>query len=166
MTVALTLTVDLARTLGGLRRMRAVGEDLRPVLGDIGAELEGSTVKRFTSNVAPDGTPWKQSLRAEKTKKPTLVLRTNLRDSIHFVVEPNAVSIGSNLIYARIHQTGGVIKAKGGSLAFHLYGGAFVRVKSVTMPKREYLGMSANDDQAVVDIVGDHWARAARAGGR
>lgn len=164
MSVAYTLTIDNDDVLSGLRRMRAVGEDLRPVLTDIGAELEGSTVKRFISNVAPDGTPWKASLRAEKTGTPTLVLKSNLRDSIHYVVEANAVSVGSSLIYAKVHQTGAVITAKGGALAFTLYGGSFVTVRSVTLPKREYLGMSANDNQATLEIVGDHWARAARGG--
>lgn len=164
MSVAWTLTIDNDDVLGGLRRMREVGEDLRPVLTDIGAELEGSTVKRFTTNVAPDGTPWKASLRAEKTGTPTLVLSSNLRDSIHYVVEANAVSIGSNLIYAKVHQTGAVITAHGGALAFTLYGGSFVTVQSVKIPKREYLGMSANDNRVVPEIVGDHWARAARGG--
>lgn len=162
MAVALTLTIADAQILGGLTRMIAVGEDLRPVLADIGAELESSTVKRFISNVAPDGTPWKASLRAEKTGTPTLVMTSNLRDSIHYVVEPKAVSIGSALIYAKVHQVGAVISAKGGALAFTLYGGQFISVRSVTIPKRPYLGLSANDNQAVVSIVGDHWARAAR----
>lgn len=167
MAVAFTLTIGgFEEVLVGLSRMRAVGEDLRPVLGDIGDELQGSTVKRFISNVAPDGTPWKPSLRAEKTGDKTLVLKSNLRDSIHYVVEPNAVSIGSALIYAKVHQTGAVITAKGGALAFTLYGGAFITVRSVTIPKRPYLGMSVNDNQVVGEIVGEHWARAARGGGR
>jgi len=166
MAIGFTLTVTDAAVLAGLSRMIAVGEDLRPVLSDIGGELEGSTVKRFISNVAPDGTPWKASLRAEKTGTPTLVLTSNLRDSIHYVVEPTAVSIGSALIYAKVHQTGAVISAKGEALHFTLYGGAFVTVRSVKIPKRPYLGMSANDNQAVLSIVGEHWARAARGGGR
>ncbi len=161
MSVTYTLRVDNAEILSGLARMRHVSEDLRPVLTDIGAELESSTVKRFVTNIAPDGTPWKGSLRAEKTGTPTLVLTAHLRDSIHFLVEANAVEVGSNLIYAKVHQTGAVISAKGGALAFTLYGGQFVTVKSVKLPKREYLGLSANDNRAVVEIVGDHWARAA-----
>ncbi|PHY20813.1 phage virion morphogenesis protein [Caulobacter sp. BP25] len=164
MSLAYTLTIDHADVLAGLRRMRQVGEDLRPVLSDIGSELEGSTVKRFVTNVAPDGTPWKASLRAEKTGTPTLVLSAHLRDSIHHLVEANAVEVGSNLIYAKVHQTGAVISAHGEALAFTLYGGQFVTVRSVTLPKREYLGMSVNDNQAVVEIVGDHWARAAVGG--
>lgn len=162
MAVALTLTIDNDEILGGLRRMRERAEDLRPVLADIGDELTSSTVKRFVSNVAPDGTPWKASLRAEKTGTPTLVLTSNLRDSIHYVVDENGVSIGSSLVYARIHQAGGVISAKGGALSFTLYGGAFVTVRSVTIPKRPYLGMSDNDNQATLEILGDHLARAAR----
>lgn len=162
MAVAFTLQVDDDQILGSLRRMRGVVEDMRPVHADIGAELESSTVKRFVTNVAPDGTPWKASLRAEKTGTPTLVMTSNLRDSIHYVADAAGVSVGSALIYAKIHQTGGVIEAKGGALSFTLYGGAFVTVRSVKIPARPYLGLSANDNRVLPEIIGEHLAVAAR----
>lgn len=176
MSIGYTLKVDDADALAVLTRMVAVGEDLRPVLSDIGGELEGSTVKRFISNVAPDGTPWKASLRAEKTGTPTLVLTSNLRDSIHYVVEPNAVSIGSALVYAAVHQAGfdGEVVVSNHERRFTMVFGR--RISGVTnvmphsrhmkMPARPYLGLSANDREAVVSIVGEHWARAARGGAR
>lgn len=164
MAVALTLLVDDDQILGGLRRMRGVVEDMKPVHADIGDELESSTVKRFVTNVAPDGTPWKASLRAEKTGTPTLKLHGHLQDSIHHVADNAGVSVGSALIYARIHQTGGVIEAKGGALSFTLYGGAFVTVRSVKIPARPYLGLSDNDNRVLPEIIGEHLARAARGG--
>lgn len=164
MSVALTITVQDANVLAGLRKMKAVAEDLGPVLADIGAELESSTVKRFVTNVAPDGVPWPPSARALATGRPTLVQFGDLRDSIHYVVDGDAVEVGSNLVYAGIHQMGGTITAKGKALAFTLFNGAFVQTKSVTIPARPYLGMSSNDNAAVLDIVGEHLARAAVAG--
>lgn len=164
MSVALTITVQDANVLAGLRKMKAVADDLGPVLANIGAELESSTVKRFVTNVAPDGVPWPRSARALATGRPTLVQFGDLRDSIHYVVDGDAVEVGSNLVYAGIHQMGGTITAKGKALAFTLFNGAFVHTKSVTIPARPYLGMSSNDNAAVLDIVGEHLARAAVAG--
>ncbi|MCY1648180.1 phage virion morphogenesis protein [Caulobacter sp. SL161] len=165
MSVALTITFDDLGVTSGLRRMQARADDLRPVLADIGAELESSTVKRFVTNVAPDGVPWPPSARAkEKPLTRTLVLTGDLRDSIHYVVESDAVEVGSALVYAGIHQVGGTITAKGKALAFTLFNGAFVMTKSVTIPARPYLGMSANDNATVLDIVGQHMARAAVGG--
>lgn len=161
MAVGLTITIQDADVLSGLRKMKAVADDLGPVLADIGAELESSTVKRFVTNLAPDGVPWPPSARAKATGRPTLVQFGDLRDSIHYVVEGDAVEVGSNLIYAGIHQVGGTISAKGKALAFTLHNGAFVMVQSVTIPARPYLGLSLNDNAAVLDIVGEHLARAA-----
>ena len=164
MAVGLTITVQDADVLSGLRKMKAVADDLGPVLADIGAELESSTVKRFVTNVAPDGVPWPPSARAKATGRPTLVQHGDLRDSIHYVVDGDAVEVGSNLIYAGIHQVGGTISAKGKALAFTLHNGPFVMVQSVTIPARPYLGLSSNDNAAVLDIVGEHLARAAVGG--
>lgn len=160
MAVAFTLTVDHLEVRGRLVRLRDRVSDLTPVLDDIGAELESSTLERFETNIAPDGTPWEPSKRGAETKTPTLVLDGDLRDSIHYVVEGDAVEVGSNLIYSAIHQTGGTITAKGEALAFTVFGGDMVLVQSVTIPKRAYLGMSANDNDAVLQILGEHLVRA------
>ena len=161
MAVGITITVQDTAVLSGLAAMKAVADDLAPVLADIGAELESSTVKRFISNVGPDGVPWSPSARAKAEGTPTLVQHGHLRDSIHYEVAGDAVEVGSNLIYAGIHQVGGTISAKGEALAFTLANGAFVMTKSVTIPARPYLGMSDNDNATVLDIVGEHLARAA-----
>lgn len=161
--VAFTLTIDDVGVHAGLSSLYARVTDLTPVLEDIGAELESSTIERFETNIAPDGTPWEPSARARETGTPTLVFNTDLRESIHYVIEGDAVEVGSNLIYSAIHQTGGTITAKGEALAFTLFSGAFVLAQSVSIPKRSFLGMSANDNQRTLDILGRHLALAAGA---
>lgn len=147
--------------------LKATG-DLRPLMEDIGAEIESSTLDRFETNVAPDGTPWKQSLHSKVSGQPTLVEKGYLRDSVHYVLDgSDAVEIGAGGIaadYAGIHQTGGTITAKGpGGLRFALATGEFVNVQSVEIPARPYLGLSAADDQALLEIAFQHLARAAAA---
>ena len=55
--------------------------------------------------------------------------------------------IGNNLIYARIHEYGGVIKAKKAKALRFQIGGKWVMVKSVTMPERSYLRTAVNDNK-------------------
>ena len=92
-----------------------------------------------------------------------------LQRSITFQVSGAAVSVGSNRIYAAVHQFGAVITAKNApALAFRLgfatgkRGGmqaAFVHVQSVRIPQRPYLGFGPNDQRAVMDVLGVFVAR-------
>ncbi|MBA4792290.1 MAG: phage virion morphogenesis protein [Phenylobacterium sp.] len=166
--VAIEIQLEDAGAGAALRALRELGANLRPVMDDIGAELESSTLDRFETNIAPDGSAWPQSLASKLTGKPTLVRNAYLRDSVHYRLDgDSAVEIGAGGIaadYAAIHQTGGVITAKGEALNFTLASGAFVQVQSVTIPARPYLGLSDADRLAIGDIVGDHLARAAASG--
>jgi phage virion morphogenesis protein len=164
MGVAIHLTFDATRAGPMLGRLAAAARDLRPALDDIGAELESTTVERFQTNVAPDGHAWPQSLRARETGGRTLVERGYLRDSVSYRVDgQDAVEVGAGGIagaYAAIHQVGGTITAKGKALKFRLATGAFVQVRSVRIPPRPYLGLSAADEVAIPEIVVDHLRRA------
>ena len=73
----------------------------------------------------------------------------------------SGVAVGTNVIYAAIHQLGGVIKAKTAKgLIFTPVGeNAPVIVKSVTMPARPYLGVSAGDEEGIIEICRDWLSR-------
>jgi len=70
----------------------------------------------------------------------TLVDSGRLRDSITHAVEPGRAVIGSNLVYAAIHQLGGEAG----------------RNRSVTLPARPYLGISPADEIEIGAILDDH----------
>lgn len=165
----LAIRIELADTgaAAALAGLKAVSADLRPLLQDIGAELEMSTVERFDSNVGPDGVPWPQSIRAREKGGKTLVDRAYLRDSVAYRLDgAAAVEVGAGGIageYAAIHQTGGTIRAKTAKgLRFRLASGngPMVTVQSVRIPPRPYLGLSAEDNQAVEDLAVDRWRQA------
>lgn len=165
MSVAIVIKLDDVSARAGLAGLIGALTDRRPMLDDIGAELESSTLDRFETNIGPDGTPWKPSLHSKLSGMPTLVNQGHLRDSVHYVLDGDAaVEVGAGGVarnYAAIHQVGGTITAKGGALKFTLANGQFMRTKSVTLPARPYLGLSAADETAILEIVGDHLARAA-----
>lgn len=57
------------------------------------------------------------------------------------------LTLGTNVVYARIHELGGTIFPKKGLyLRFKTRDGGFVTVKSVTIPKRPYLRPSIEDN--------------------
>lgn len=159
--VALTFSFDDAGAGDAFGRLRAATENLRPVLEEIGQAVERSTRIRIgETSVSPAGQPWRPSRRVAEQGGLTLRLSGRLEDSISYRVEPDAVEVGSAVEYAAIHQFGGTITAKGKALRFRLAGGGFVTVKSVKIPARPYLGLSAADREEIPQIVTDAWRAA------
>ncbi len=129
------------------------------LLADIGSYGVSSTQQRFLDKKGPDGQSWFHSARAGMAGGQTLRNGNRLFQSLTFTATANAVEWGTNLIYAGIHQFGGIIKAKAGkSLAFMGRNGKMVFVKSVTIPARPYVGVNDDDRAEITQIVEDHIA--------
>ena len=148
---------DLTSALAGLDRLggKLPTEDL---MSDIGARLEFSTRERILSTkTAPDGTPWPAN--AEGT--PTL-LRTgdHLLGSIAWTASATETEVGSSWQFAHVHQEGMTISAKNAELLSFVVGGRHVSKKSVTIPARPFVGMSAEDaakiDRLATNFVAKH----------
>jgi len=118
----------------------------------IGRLVQEQTRRRIADEkTAPDGTAWKEN--AAQTS--TLYAEGALYRSIDYEASPSSVKVGSALVYARIHQQGGKIEPKSAkALAFKI-GGQFRMVKSVTMPARPYLGLSADNRSEIVETTED-----------
>lgn len=129
---------DGARAVLG--RLLALGADLFPVMDEIGASLETSTRMRFETSIGPSGQPWKPSRRAGKT----LVDTGRLLASITHRADRTSVEVGSNVIYAAIHQ----------------FGGAAGRGHKTHIDPRPYLGLDPHDAREIEDIASDHLRRA------
>jgi phage gpG-like protein len=149
--------------LGGVLRtgtIRAIGVALVEVVN-----------QRFESAKDPFGQKWAGLLPAYALiKKGPGILRASgmLQRSITFTTSGSQVTVGSNRIYAAVHQFGATIKAKTPKgLAFSLgeagpvgprggkskTGIVRVHVQSVTVPQRPYLGFGPNDQRAVMDVI-------------
>lgn len=131
------------------------------LMKSIAGTLESSTRRRFRTNKAPDGAPWKPSIRAALNGGRTLFDKGHLSNSITSASDDHTAMVGTNLIYALIHQVGGVISAKGGGmLKFSLPGGGFAQVAKVTIPARPYIGVSIEDRVNIGDLAEKYIAQA------
>jgi len=157
-----------------LAAIRARTENMRPVWADIGQIILESIQRNFREHRAPDGTPWQPvsaayaRWKSSKGKSPGNILNLKglLQKLIHTTVASDSVTIGTNVVYAAIHQFGGEIKKKErkSTVYFHRnertgeVGRKFVKrgksnyaedvtigEHSITMPPRPYLGATEDD---------------------
>lgn len=137
-----------------LTRLIETGQNPAPIMKDIAAYGENSTRDRFKDGVAPDGSAWKPSQRVMERGGKTLIDSSRLLDSIVSNSGGDFAEWGSNAIYAAIHQVGGEIRAKTGKgLFFRTPDGSGRRVKKVTIPARPYLGINADDEENILDLI-------------
>lgn len=134
-------------------------ENMQPVYEDIGEYLVEAHRQRFAQGVDPDGRPWapKSATTLERYKqlgygtlnKPLIGAGKRLSREIQKIVSRDAVIIGSSLIYSRVMQDGA---AKGEF-------GTDRRGRPIPwgrIPARVWLGLSAENETAIVETVEDH----------
>lgn len=119
-----------------------MGDTKKALMASIGEALVSSTLKRFDAEEGPDGKPWQPSKRAAAESGKTLTNTARLRKSIDYAATASMVMVGSNVVYARIHQMGG--KAGKGH--------------KLTVPARPYLGVSKEDMEEVKAILAEFLA--------
>lgn len=185
--VSIRIDVDDREALDGLGELVARGANLYPALDAIGAAMVTSTQVRFERETGPDGQKWRPSKRAQKQGGQTLQDSRRLFQSITHRATAGEVEIGTNVIYAAIHQFGGTIQraayskqvrhrtdAKGNLLRTNLQGKGLVFAKDahkralarwfevgahgINMPARPFLGFDASDRQEALAIIADHLA--------
>ena len=140
-----TTTFDFDQPIAVLGRL--ADPDKSELLDGLGALGASQTKRRIAvEKTAPDGSAWPDNAEGSST----LFQSGALADSVdHQQESSNAVSWGSSLIYAGVHQFGAVIvpdSAK--TLAFSI-GGSPVFAKKVTIPARPFVGISDNNGQEI-----------------
>ena len=133
------VVVDTVALDGALARLAAVLSHPDDIMDRIGRYLVASTYRRFERERAPDGTPWLKSARAVAEGNRTLTDTGRLRGSIvHTLTDGgHGVEVGSNVVYAAIHQ----------------FGGLAGRGRRSRFPARPYLGIDERDRDAIARIV-------------
>lgn len=102
------------RALEQLRLHLPLTGSMAPAMSNMGRALKTATQLRFRNTSAPDGSQWAKSWRAQHQGGQTLSLTRRLRNSITYEATNNSVVVGTNVLYAAIHQFGGVVRAKNG----------------------------------------------------
>ena len=89
----------------------------------------------------------------------TLVDSARLMQSITSNASDTGVEVGTNVLYAAIHQFGGTIRAKTSrGLRFKIGKGrdaSWATRQSVTIPARPFLGIDAEDEAEIIQIATD-----------
>lgn len=180
--VKVTVTSDIEDKLQGLV---AGIEHPAPMFAIMNEYLGKITRARFTSQSAPDGSPWqalseKYKARKKKNKNLILTLNKHLRGTFRGVVDDSGLEFGTDRIYAEIHQFGGTIKkrARQGEVYFNQsadgsVGNRFVkknrsnfaqsvsiREHSVKIPARPFLGTSPKEENHLLKIAVRYLERA------
>jgi len=130
----------------------------RGLFDNIGASLVASTQYRFETGKGPDGSPWPVSIRAAFEGGKTLLDSTRSLSSITHNATETFVEVGTNVIYAAIHQLCGVIRPVTAKFLFFKAGGSFVTKSEVTIPARPFLGLDEDDKEEIV-LIGEDWLK-------
>ncbi len=144
----INVTVDDRAILAALRQLQNHAANLRPALKEIGETLKESTQQRFANYTGPDGAMWEANSDVTYERKASrsgipLTDGGTLGDTINSKLLGNdGVMIYSPMGYAAMQQFGGT-KAE----FPHLWG---------DIPARPFLGVSTEDESAILAIIRDH----------
>jgi phage virion morphogenesis protein len=111
--------------------------NLTPVMKEIGEIVTESVQRNFEEHRSPEGVPWEplaESTKFEKEKKgknadDILILTRILMGSIHPEAYADHVDVGTDVVYAAIHQ----------------FGGETGRGNKTIIPERPFLGVREED---------------------
>lgn len=148
----------IERQLDGLL---ARGTNLREPLDDIGQDMVSVTTRAFEKSQSPQGAAWQPSAAARAEGRRTLIdrgLRGGLMGSFSYIVGPDSVVYGTNVVHAAIHQFGGSIEHAGrrGSADAGTGFGAQLAQSLVTFPARPFVGHSDADLRRWEATLRDH----------
>ena len=124
------------------KELVARGTNMRPLMFEIGGELQRTTRENFDGQHDPDGKPWDPISAAWKARKAKLggsskILRFRglLRKTIVMDVGENTLELNTIQPYARVHQLGGGSKK---------------------MRKRTFIGVSEDNKNFIREAAADY----------
>lgn len=147
-----TVEIKDEAVTAALMRASAAMDNMEPLFWDIGNILRKSTLKRFETGTAPDGSKWRPKsqttldhyarLQKRVDVRPLFGPNGELHNQIFFSAKADQVEIGSDRPYAAMMQFGGT-KAR----FPHLWG---------DIPARPFLGISEDDRVNITGQIADY----------
>lgn len=80
-------------------------------------------------------------------------LQRSVKSSVKRLLNKVTGRVGSPVVYAAIHEFGGIIRPKNAKYLVFQIDGKWIRTKKVTMPKREWLSKSLNDVKPQIERI-------------
>lgn len=156
---SIIISVQDREARDAFQKLGAVMENTTPVMRAIGVGLIENTHQRFERAVDPDGAPWAKlnpDYAAGKRGPGILresAMRGGLMGSITQRASRDSVEIGTNKIYAAVHQFGATIRPRTAEHLVFRIAGRLVFAESVTIKARPFLGVSREDEETILDVV-------------
>lgn len=154
MAFAITIQSDSSPIEAVFAHLNQFEADKSKLFDEIGQGLVSSIDERFLDGRDVDGNPWKMSWRAMVQGGQTLRDTGRLMNSYTHNVLSNGVEVGTNVEYAVYLHYGATIMPKTGQYITFAVAGQYRKVKQVVLPPRTQLGLNAEDEEMVLDIVG------------
>ena len=154
MAFAITIQADSSPIEAVLKQLGSFDSLKAQLFDEIGAGLVNSIQHRFLTGTGVDGNPWKISWRARMQGGETLRDTGRLMNSYTHNVLSSGVEVGTDVAYAPHLHYGATILPKNGQYITFAVGGQYRKVKQSILPPRTQLGLDAEDEVMVLDIVG------------
>jgi len=154
MAFAITIQADSSPIEAVLNQLGDFDSLKSQLFDEIGAGLVNSIQHRFLTGTGVDGNPWKISWRAKLQGGETLRDTGRLMNSYTHNVLSSGVEVGTDVAYAPHLHYGATILPKNGQYITFAVGGQYRKVKQSILPPRTQLGLNAEDEAMVLEIVG------------
>ena len=154
MAFAITIQADSSPIEAILNQLGNFESLKNQLFDEIGAGLVDSVQHRFLTGTDVDGNPWKISWRARMQGGETLRDTGRLMNSYTHNVLSSGVEVGTDVAYAPHLHYGATILPKNGQYITFAVGGQYRKVKQSVLPPRTQLGINAEDEVMILDIVG------------
>ncbi|MCO5083395.1 MAG: phage virion morphogenesis protein [Rhizobiaceae bacterium] len=155
--MSVQIVVDVGDFDRAFRALRPIF-DFQPeeLMSTIGALGESQTRRRISEEkTSPDGEPW-----APNRKGTSILMESgqHLLASVAWTASADEAVWGAAWEFAHVHQFGATIVPKNAEfLAVPNPAGGIFRSKEVTIPAREFVGISAENAAEIIDVVTDHF---------
>ncbi|MGB3165631.1 MAG: phage virion morphogenesis protein [Alteraurantiacibacter sp.] len=156
-----TVEFNAEEARGAIRKGLDALTDMTPIFTEIGEYLVRSTKQRFQQGVDPDGKDWAPKSEATMERyrrmgygnrpRPLIGPSGMLSSQILTFPARESVTIGSNMKYAAVMQSGAAKGAFGSDTSGR-------PIPWGQIPARAWLGISAEDETAIVEIVNENLA--------
>ena len=108
-----SIEISDQQILDAFNRLQAAALDLSPAMKTIAGLLESRTAENFANQSGPTGAwaPLKNVPRNKRRSSPQILVDTaRLKNSITSQFGPDSAVVGTDVVYAAIHQLGGDIQ--------------------------------------------------------
>ena len=154
MAFAITIRADSSPIEAVLKQLGSFDTLKSQLFDEIGAGFVNSIQHRFLTGTGVDGNPWKISWRARIQGGETLRDTGRLMNSYTYNVLSSGVEVGTDVEYAPHLHYGATILPKSGQYITFAVGGQYRKVKQSILPPRTQLGIDAEDEDSILNIVG------------